>query len=141
MSFSGTLVEVCKTANGTFVPIPLKFMAYETYKAVRRVMDLDPTRDTTGVLHRNALPHTSVTIAFETPHMNNRQINDLMGILRTVWINPLERDCYMRYYIPELDDYATAHVYLQEPEFPMRNVDAAKQVINYLPVKLEFTGY
>ena len=55
MAFSGYLIKFT-AANGTVTEFPITYIRYETYKATpNQRMDLDPTRDTTGLLHRNAL--------------------------------------------------------------------------------------
>lgn len=141
MAFTGYLIKFT-ARNGTVTELPIKYMAFESYKITpNQRMDLDPTRDTTGLLHRNALQHTATKVEFETPPLSNNQVEALMSILRANWLNTLERDVNMSYYDPETNGYKSGHFYMPDVQFIMRNVDTVHNIINYNPARFAFIEY
>lgn len=102
-------------------PIPLKFMAYKTYKSSRNVQDLDSYRDGDGVLHRNVLPHIVHKAEFETPILTNAQFRELMTNIRNN-IDEDTHDCTFIMY----DDFK--NTYTEELE-------------GYMPGTLEFEHF
>ena len=140
MAFAGYLLKLI-AANGTKTEISLKYIRYDTYSVERNVMDLDPTRDLAGQLHRNPLSHTADKVEFETPSMDNTQVQALMSIIRAKYRNPLEKDVMLEYYEPESDSYKTGHVYVPDINFKMRNVDSAHNKINYDQIRIAFIEY
>lgn len=141
MAFSGYLIKFT-SANGTVTELPLKYMRYETYKITpNQRMDLDPTRDTTGLLHRNALQHTASKVEFQVPRMTNTEMATLMTLIRGNWLNPLARDVNLTYYDPETNGYKSGHFYMPDIQWTIRNVDATHNIINYEETRLAFIEY
>lgn len=141
MAFSGYLIKFTAN-NGTVTELPITYMRYETYKITpNQRMDLDPTRDTTGLLHRNALQHTASKVEFQVPRMDNGRMETLMSLIRSNWLNPLARDVNMTYYDPETNGYKTGHFYMPDIAFTIRNIDATHNIINYEETRLAFIEY
>lgn len=141
MAFSGYLIKFT-SANGTVTEFPITYIRYETYKATpNQRMDLDPTRSTTGLLFRNALPHTASKIEFMVPRMDNGRMETMMSLIRSNWLNPLARDVNMTYYDPETNGYKTGHFYMPDIQFTIRNIDVANNIINYEETRLAFIEY
>lgn len=140
MAFEGYLIRLIGSDN-TATGIPLRFIRYQTYKCSRNTMDLDPTRDLTGVLHRNPLSHTAFKVEFETPSMDSAQLQMLLSIIRAKYRNELEKDVYMSYYEPESDSYKTGHFYVPDIDFEIRNVDTEHNIINYSQIRIAFIEY
>lgn len=140
MSYNGYLIKLIAT-NGTKTELPIKYIRYQTYKVERNTMDLDPTRSLDAVLHRNPLPHTADKVEFETVSMDNTQLQAFLSIIRNHYRNPLAKDVYMEYYEPESDSYKTGHFYVPDISFTIRNIDNAKNVVNYGQTRIAFIEY
>ena len=140
MSFNGYLIKLIAT-NNTKTELPIKYIRYSTYKCEKNTMDLDPTRDLTGVLHRNPLSHTAYKVEFETVSMDGTQLQAFLSIIRAKYRSSLAKDVYMEYYDPEVDSYRTGHFYVPDINFQIRNVDTAHNKINYNQVRIAFIEY
>lgn len=140
MAFNGYLIRFKNTDN-TYTELPLKWMRYESYKVEKNTMDLDPTRSLTGLLYRNPLSHTASKIEFNIPSMTNTQVEQFMSLLRSKYRNPLEKDVYLQYYLPEDNSYHEGHFYVPDIGFTIRNVDTARNIINYNETRVAFIEY
>lgn len=139
MAFSGYLI---KLGGSSGTELPLKYMAVESYQVTpNQRMDLDSTRDTTGLLHRTALAHTASKIEFNTPYMKNSDIDTMMTMFRTAWTNTRERKVVLYYYDPETNGYKTGNFYMPDIQFTMYNVDTVNNIIMYEPIRIAFIEY
>lgn len=140
MSFNGYLIKFLGTGGNDAV-LPLKFIRYSTFKcSPEQRLNLDPTRDVTGVLHRHVLPHTATKVEFNVPMMSNVELDPLLTMLRTYSVYG-EHVCEynIEYYSPRTNSYHTGHFYLPDTiDFTIRNIDAANNVINYEETRLAF---
>lgn len=140
MAFSGYLIKLISTSN-VKTELPIKYIRYQTYKVERNTMDLDPTRDLAGELHRNPLAHTADKVEFETISMTNTELQAFLNIIRNHYRNPLEKDVMMEYYEPESDSYKTGHFYVPDISFTIRNIDSVHTIVNYGQVRIAFIEY
>lgn len=138
MAFSGYLIKVGSPA----VEIPLKYMRAETYKVTpNQRLEWSAERDVTGVLHRETTPNMPPKIEFNTPLMTNKEIKALNTILSNAYSNVTERKLSVNYYDPESDSYKTHDCYMPDVAYEIRNVDTARNVINYEELRYAFIGY
>lgn len=139
MAFNGYLIKFLGT-GGTSAALPLKYMRYETYKcSPEQRLNLDPTRDVTGRLHRNVLPHTATKIEFMVPRMTNTELEGLMTLLRTYTNTELNCEYDLEYYSTRTNSYHTGHFYLPDTlDFTIRNVDTTNNIINYEETRIAF---
>lgn len=134
MAYAGYLIKV-----GTYT-IPLSFIKAESYKATHLIQDLDSYRDANGVLHRNALTAVPDKVEFEcVPMLTNTEMNAVVSSIRAQFTVAPERKASVNYYIPETDSYATANMYMPDPEFSMYYADGS--YIQYNAVRFAFIGY
>lgn len=139
MAFSGYLIKV---GTGTPVEIPLKYMRAETYSVTpNQRLEWSAERDVTGVLHRETTANMPPKIEFNTPLMTNKDIKALNTILSNAYSNATERKLRVTYYDPESDTYKTHDCYMPDVKYEIRNVDTAKNVINYEELRYAFIGY
>lgn len=138
--FSGTLISVVQ--NGTAVPIPLKYMRAETYSVTpQQRMEWSAERDVTGLLHRETVQNTPPKIEFETPLMNNTDIEALNTIIKNGFTNVLARKLTIQYYDPEKNETWSWECYMPDVKYEIRNVDSTNKVINYEQLRYAFIGY
>lgn len=151
MAYTGYLVKV-----GSYT-IPNKYIAYESYKiSPDQVMDLDSGRDTTGVLHRNVLSHTSTKIEFNTPdYITNTEWNTLWTNIKSQFnvgsdaaARQRWRTANVTYYDPLTDSYiANKKCYMPDPKLeiawvdPLASTDAAHRIIKYKAIRIAFIEY
>lgn len=142
MAFNGYLI---KLGGSTGVELPMKYIKYETYKITpNQRLDLDTTRDTTGMLHRNVLSHTAMKVEFETIPMDNYNVAALMTLLRNSFSDSQARKVTLDYYDVETDAYKTGTFYMPDIQWTIRNVDLRNsdhKVINYNGARLAFIEY
>ena len=141
--FDGWLIKVVTPGTpSTYVEIPLKYMRAETYTVTPdQRMEWSAERDVTGVLHRETTSNMPPKIEFSTPLMTNSDINALNTILSTAYSVAAERKLRVTYYDPESDSYKSHDCYLPDVHYQIRNVDTAKNVINYEELRYAFIGY
>lgn len=139
MSFNGYLIKLGGSAG---TPLPITYMRYDTYKVTpNQRMDLDPTRDTTGLLHRNTLAHTATKIEFNTPRFTNSVIGTLNTLIQSAMSDRQARKIDLEYYDPETDSYKTGTFYMPDVAYQIVNVDAVKNIINYNETRYAFIEY
>lgn len=141
--YAGYLLAVRDTQDA-FTPIPLEYMRYESYNvAPDQRLDLDTTRDTTGVLHRTVLAHTATKVSFNVPSMPGWRIQELLGYFRTAFKqtngDTQAHKLELKYYDEWEDDYKTGIMYMPDIQFQIRNIDGS--TINYCETKVTFIEY
>lgn len=135
MAYNGYLIKV-----GDYEIPARKYIKAESYKASRKILDLDNYVDADGHEHRNALEHTPNKVEFETPAMlTNLQMAELFGNISKNYTIAKERRAVITLYVPELDEYIEQDMYMPDPEFSIYSV--ADGVIKYNPVGIAFIGY
>jgi hypothetical protein len=110
MAFNGYLIKF--TSSGQ--EFPIKYIQSYTTTPNQR-SDADDLTDATGELHINVLPHTSTKIEFNTPPLHTADYEELMSLLRSHYIDELQRDVNIEYYNMETCNYEYAHCYV--PDF------------------------
>jgi len=139
MAFNGYLIML---GGSLGTVLPLKYMRYETYKITpNQRMDYNSTRDSTGVLHRTALPHTATKIEFNTPRLSNVEMNALMTMIRSRWSSSTERRITLYYYDPETNGYKTGVFYMPDVDFTISNIDTRTGRIMYTETRFAFIEY
>lgn len=133
------VVQVKKAGTSTYVTIPLKLIAYESYKCTRNMLDLDSYRTETGVLWRNALAHRATKIEFETPYITATDWMTIRNIITDGYTDSTARKLELRYYNTETDSYSTGTFYRPDIEFNIRNVDGT--TVNYNGIRIAFIEY
>lgn len=137
MSYNGYLLQI-----GDYQITGSKLVEFATYEVTRKVQDLEPFRDATGVLHRNSLPHIPLTVEFQlVGGLSNTQLGAFFGNIQRNYINALERKVSATVYVPETDEYITQDMYLVEPTPKIRRVDAKTNTLYYEPLKIKLIGY
>lgn len=141
--FAGYLIAVRNSQN-VFTPIPLDYMRYESYNvAPDQRLDLDTTRDTTGVLHRTVLAHTATKVTFNVPCMPAWKVQELFDYFRTAFKqtngDTQAHKLELKYYDEWEDEYKTGIMYMPDITFQIRNIDG--RTINYSETKVTFIEY
>ena len=144
MAFNGYLIAFTDNSNNT-IQFPNKYIRFESYEGVVNHLDLDSTRDTTGVLHRNVLPHTAVKISFNMPAMNDSELQNALTYFRNAWGyntgDTQAQKCLVTFWCTLTNQYETASCYMPDFKFTIWNLDDNTNVINYGETKVSFIGY
>lgn len=134
MAFSESLISF-----GSY-NIPMKFIKYDTYVITPNIrLDLDSYRDADGVLHRNALKHTTTKIEFETPALREEDMDELMLNIRSQYLNYSEKNAICTYYDPENGIYKSGEFYA--PDFKFQLYTIANGEIIFRPLRIAFIEY
>lgn len=142
MAFTGYLIKVSNSENGTFAEISPKYIRAETYKVTpNQRMEWSAERDVNGFLHRQTVDNKPPKIEFETPLMTNAQINALNTIISNAYSDSSERKLWVQYYDPESDSYKKHECYLPDVQYKIRNIDTVNNVVNYEQLRYAFIGY
>lgn len=142
MAFSGYLIKLKATGNGTDEILPMKYMGIESYSATpNQRMESSANRATTGVLHRTTVEHTATKIEFETPTMTNLDISELNAMFRRHFTDILQRKIVIEYYDNETDSYKNATCYMPDVQYKIMRVDKALNILYYTPVRYAFIEY
>lgn len=140
MAFQGYLIKVGTGNSAT--EIPLRFMRAETYSVTPdQRMEWSAERDITGVLHRDTVENMPPKIEFKTPLMTNKDIVQLNTIIQGAFTNQRERKLQIEFYDPESDSYKTWECYMPDVQYQIRNVDVARNIVNYQELRFAFIGY
>lgn len=140
MAFNGYLIAL-GTAKTQF---PLKYMRYESYQTTPdQRLDLDSTRDTTGVLHRTVLAHTATKIEFNMPMMSNREMQLALSYFKNAFSDAQARTIQVEYYDEWTDSYKTGRFYMPDIHFQIRQIEriGSTNVINYGETRIAFIEY
>ena len=131
--YSGFLIKV-----GDY-DIPLEYMYASSYKAAYETMDLDSYRDSNGVLQRTALAHKVPTVEIQIKSLDNVDAGMLFSGISRNYVNATEKRVLATVWIPELNDYVTAYMYIPTLDITIHNVD--KDKVHYEPFTLKLIGY
>ena len=141
--FQGYLIAV-RDNTDTFKPFPIKYMRYESYAvSPDQRLDLDSTRDTTGVLHRTVLAHTATKITFNMPSMDSMTMQYALSFFKTAFTqtngDTQAHKLEVKYYDEWEDDYKTGVMYMPDIQFAIRSID--NHLLNYGETKVTFIEY
>lgn len=140
MAFSGYLIKVSSSENGTYAEIPLKYIRAETYSVTpNQRMEWSAERDINGYLHRQVVANKPPKIEFETPLMTNAEVAALNSLIN--FEVAAERRLWVQFYDPGSNAYKKHPCYMPDIEYKIRNVDAANNVVNYEQIRYAFIGY
>lgn len=139
-TFNGKLIEVKQGNN--YVEFPLKYINAESYDITPdQRMEVAANRASSGVLVRNTCSHTASKIEFDTTILTNRDVKIISTLLANAYTNALERKLTIRYYVPNIDDYKTATVYVPDVDFHIMRVDKTTNTIWYNSIRYAFIEY
>lgn len=131
--YSGFLIKV-----GEY-EIPLAYMLASSYKTAYETLDLDSYRDSNGVLQRTALGHKVPTVEVQIESLNDTKMGALFGGITRNYINATEKKVLATVWIPELNGYVSADMYIPTVDITIRTVN--EKEINYDPFTLKLIGY
>jgi len=139
MAFAGYLIKL-GGENG--VILPNEYIRYDTYEVEpAQRLDLDSTRDLTGLLHRNVLKHTATRIDFTVPHMDLYQHNYLLDLLRNNMLDKHAKKIRLKYWNDEIHDYREGTFYVPDLKFKIRHIDPDNITMLYDEFKMTFIEY
>ena len=142
MAFSGYLIKVCSTENGTYAEVLPKYIRAETYNVTpNQRMEWSAERDVNGYLHRETVENKPPKIEFETPLMTNVEISALNAIFSGAYSDSSQRKLWVQYYDPETNSHKKHECYMPDVKYQIRNIDTTKNVINYEQLRYAFIGY
>jgi len=118
--------------------IPAEFIKHDSYQGILNTVDVDSYRNANADLVKNTV-NTKVKAEFETPYLYMAKKNELMTLIRSHYINPLDRSLMLTTYVDELDDYRTCKVYLVDPQFKVQQ-NSPYGVI-YQPTRIAFVEF
>lgn len=139
MAFNGWFIKI-----GEYV-FPTELIAYDSLNIQYITQDLDSYTDADGVLHRTALAHKVPKVVFNTVPMDNAKYADLYEKLEEQFFETgsehteYENAFLGTVYIPYLDDYVSAEMYMAGSEYSIRSIENGK--INYNAIRFAFIGY
>lgn len=134
MAYSGYLIKI-----GDYI-FPLKYIRADSFSCGKEEQDLDSYRDGDGELHRNALEHWVPKAEFETKAMlTNTDIAEIFSNIRRNYINPVEKNANVTFYIQELDEYVVREAYV--PTIIPTIYYADENIIKYNPIRFAIIGY
>lgn len=133
MSYNGFLLRVGNNE------IPLKYFSLDSYKILRSTSDFDSYRDANGVLHRNALSHKVMKIEFSTPYMYGDDLDVLMNLIRSQYINQDEKKVIITAYDKESNSYVSATCYV--PDITFQIAQNSPRGLLYAPTRIAFIEY
>ena len=134
MSFNGSLIKIGS------MNFPLGYIFTNSYSVTpNRRQDLDSFQDADGNLQRNVVKHRRSTIELKTRPMTNRELSVMMGIIRSNYINEMEKKVLLEYYVPETDEYHSGAFYIPDVQYPIYRIDG--NIIHYNSFTLEFIEY
>ena len=140
MAYNGYLVKVLrKTEQGTDYIFPLHYIIEKTYTMTYSVVDYNSTRNATGALVRNALPHKVPHCSFEVKKLTNTQVADIFSNLSSRYVIAKEKKVRLSVYVPEINDYVEEDFYIPDIELTINHI--LNNVIHYNTIKFEFIGY
>ncbi len=127
MSYQGYLLKV----DG--VVFPNSLIAFGSFSIIpNQRQDLDSYRDSTGLLHRNILPHMPSKIEFTTKILHDADRAIMENILKN-------RDEFaLEYWDTE---YKTGTFYSPDIKYEFYDIDKASGDIRYKPVRIAMIEY
>lgn len=133
MSFAGYLLKV----NGTI--LPTKFIKLATYDVTpNQRIETSADRSAGGVLVRVTVSHTPSKIEFQTPHLYEADVQELVGLLNMGKSN-LQRNVSLDYFCPDTQNYQSGTFYVPDTKFSIYSTDRDNLV--YQPIRVAFIEY
>lgn len=130
MAFAGWVLKV----DGKILPVSfIKLSSYEI--TPEQDQDLDPYRDTTGLLHRNVLEHEPSKIEFQLKMLRESQMIVVDGILGD------GKECMAEFWNPKRHRYTSGNFYIPARTYSMYRVDADRNDILYNPQRVALIEY
>ena len=136
--YNGFLIKL-----GDYI-VPKRYMQSGSYNTSLGVIDVDSGRNANGKLVRNALEDRKNVAEFMTPlNMIEADKKDLFDNVAANYIIPKERKLLATLWVPEISDYMTQEVYLQDPQITINHdfTDEYEGELYYQPIKMAFTAY
>lgn len=122
--------------------IPMEFIKMDTYESTpNQMLDKDPKRDSTGVLHRTVLEHTASIIKFTTMPLSGLQHDYLMDLLHRNMTDVNAHQITLKYWNDNWHEYRTGVFYMVDPTFKIVWVDPDNFERKYAPTEFEFIEY
>ena len=139
MAFSGYLIKLGGSAG---TELPLKYMKLDAYNITpNQRMESKATRSVTGVLHRTTVEHTATKIEFNTPYIDNRDLQTLNNLIQSAFTNTLERKLTINYYDQETDSYRDAICYMPDVDYSIARIDTNANIVYYDSIRYAFIEY
>lgn len=136
-NFEGYFIALNSTEE-----IPMSFIKSDTYEATpNQMLDKDPKRDSTGLLHRTVLPHSASTIKFSTMPLSGVQHDYLMDLLHANMTNVDAHQITLKYWNDNWHEYRTGVFYMVDPTFKIKTVDPDTLERFYDTTDFEFIEY
>lgn len=138
MAYNGYLIKV---GGSTGTVLPMKYIKLEGYTITpNQRMESEAGRSVTGLLHRSTVAHTATKIEFETPHILNSDVNNMMTLFRNNWSSTIERKLTLEYYDMETDTYKTGTFYMPDIKFQIDHIEQSN-IIVYKETRVAFIEY
>lgn len=141
MAYNGYLIKINKaTELQTDYTIPHKYIKADSYSVSDNSQDLDPNRDSNGLLIRNTLANKILKIEFNTvPMMKDSELDDLLNNIEKRFLNKAEKKVSITAYVPAERKYVTRECYMVDLEISPYWAD--NEMIQYQPFRIAFIGY
>lgn len=121
---------------------PMNFIKSDTYEATPdQMLDVDPKRDSTGVLHRNVLQHTATIIKFSTMPLTGLQHDYMMDMLHRNMTDVSAHEINLKYWDDNFHTYKTGTFYMVDPVFHIHHINPETTERYYNSTELEFIEY
>lgn len=139
MAYNGYLIKLGGSAG---TELPLKYISLGSYKSTpNQRMESKATRSVTGLLHRTTVEHKATKIEFETPYIDNRDLQTLNNMIQNAFTNNLERKLTINYYDQETDSYRDAVCYMPDVNYTIARIDSNTNTVYYDSVRYAFIEY
>ena len=139
MSYNGYLIKV---GGSLGTALPMKYIKLEGYDITpNQRMESEAKRAVTGVLHRTTVAHTATKIEFNTPIMNNSDVENMMSLFRNAWTSTSERKLSLEYYDMETNSYKTGDFYMPDIKWSIDHIDNTNNIVIYKETRIAFIEY
>ena len=139
MAYNGYLIKL-GGSGGTI--LPMQYIKVGEYNITpNQRMESEAKRSVTGYLHRSTVAHTATKVEFNTPIMTNRDMDNLMYLIRSAWSNTLERKLNLEYYDMETNSYKTGTFYMPDIKFNISRIDEDLNLVIYNETRFAFIEY
>ena len=139
MAYNGYLIKLGGSAG---TELPLKYISLGSYKSTpNQRMESKATRSVTGLLHRTTVEHKATKIEFETPYIDNHDLQTLNNMIQNAFTNNLERKLTINYYDQETDSYRDAVCYMPDVNYTIARIDSNTNTVYYDSVRYAFIEY
>lgn len=132
MAFEGWILKI---NNVVFLT---RLIAFESLKITPdQIMDLDPYRNATGLLHRTALPHTAISIEFSTTPLFLADLE----ILNQFITKENRVKCEIEYWNPNTSSYTQGTFYITDVVYEFIYTNEEMGIALHKSIKITFTEY